>query len=58
MRRNVFTLIFCLCSTALSYAQEPPVNVPVIGWLSPARIMSRVVLPTLFGPTSAILLSF
>jgi ABC-type uncharacterized transport system substrate-binding protein len=40
MRRNVFTLIFWLCSTALSYAQEPLVNVPVIGWLSPATAQS------------------
>jgi ABC transporter substrate binding protein len=40
MRQNVFTLIFWLCSTALSYAQEPPVNVPVIGWLSPATTQS------------------
>jgi len=40
MRRIAFTLIFWLCSTVLPYAQEPPVKLPVIGWLSPATTQS------------------
>jgi putative tryptophan/tyrosine transport system substrate-binding protein len=40
MRRNALTLIFWLCSTVLPYAQEPPVKVPVIGWLGPATTES------------------
>jgi putative tryptophan/tyrosine transport system substrate-binding protein len=40
MRRNAFSLIFWLCSTVLPYAQEPPANVPVIGWLGPATTES------------------
>src|SRR5207253_1567341 len=35
-----FTLIFWLCSTVQPYAQEPPVKLPVIGWLSPATTQS------------------
>ena len=40
MRRNALTLIFWLCSTVLPYAQQPPTNVPIIGWLGPATTES------------------
>jgi putative ABC transport system substrate-binding protein len=40
MRGIALTLIFWLCSTAFPCAQEPPVKVPVIGWLSPATTQS------------------
>jgi putative tryptophan/tyrosine transport system substrate-binding protein len=40
MRRITLILVFWLCSTVLPYAQEPPVKVPVIGWLSPATMQS------------------
>jgi putative ABC transport system substrate-binding protein len=40
MRRIALTLIFWLSSTVLPYAQEPPVKLPVIGWLSPSTTQS------------------
>ena len=40
MRPIAFTLIFWLCSTVLPYAQEPPLKLPVLGWLSPATTQS------------------
>jgi putative ABC transport system substrate-binding protein len=40
MKRITVALVFWLCSTALAYAQAPPVGVPVIGWLSPATTQS------------------
>jgi putative tryptophan/tyrosine transport system substrate-binding protein len=40
MRRSALALIFWLCSAVLTYAQEPPVKVPIIGWLSPATTES------------------
>ena len=40
MRRIAFTLIFWLCSAVVPHAQEPPVKLPVLGWLSPATTQS------------------
>jgi putative ABC transport system substrate-binding protein len=33
-------LVFWLCGTVLPYAQEPPLKLPIIGWLSPATTQS------------------
>ena len=40
MRRIALTLVFWLCSAVLPYAQEPPLKLPVIGWLTPATTQS------------------
>jgi hypothetical protein len=40
MRRTALTLVLWLCSTMLPYAQEPPLRLPVIGWISPATTQS------------------
>jgi putative tryptophan/tyrosine transport system substrate-binding protein len=40
MRRIALISVCWLCSTVLPYAQEPPIRVPVIGWLSPATMQS------------------
>ena len=40
MRSIGFSLIFWLFSTVLPYAQESPVKLPVLGWLSPATTQS------------------
>ncbi len=40
MRPIAFTLIFWLCSAVVPHAQEPPVKLPVLGWLSPATTQS------------------
>ena len=40
MRRIALILIFWLCGIVLGYAQEPPIKLPVIGWLSPATTQS------------------
>jgi putative tryptophan/tyrosine transport system substrate-binding protein len=40
MRRITLVLIFCICGNALAFTQEPPVKVPIIGWLSPATTES------------------
>ena len=40
MRRIALVLVFWLCSTVLPYAQEPPLKLPIIGWLSPATTQS------------------
>ena len=36
MRRIALTLVLWLCGCVLAYGQQPPVKVPVIGFLSPA----------------------
>ena len=40
MRRVALILVFWLCSTVLPYAQESPLKLPIIGWLSPATTQS------------------
>jgi putative tryptophan/tyrosine transport system substrate-binding protein len=40
MRRLALTLVSWLCSGVLLYAQEPPLKLPVIGWLTPATTQS------------------
>jgi putative ABC transport system substrate-binding protein len=40
MKQIALTLVFWLCSTVLPYAQEPPLKLPVIGWLTPATTQS------------------
>jgi len=40
MRRIALMLVFWLCGTVLPYAQEPPLKLPIIGWLSPATTQS------------------
>jgi putative ABC transport system substrate-binding protein len=40
MRPIAFTLIFWLCSAVVPHAQEPPVKLPALGWLSPATTQS------------------
>jgi putative tryptophan/tyrosine transport system substrate-binding protein len=40
MRQTAVTLLFWFSSTLLAYAQEPPIKVPVVAWLSPATTQS------------------